>query len=360
MSLAATVLQDIRAQYPNNFDNAEWREKHYGAKNAFQNSAANPNGIVTPELMAKAQAAFAKGNTGPVKIPVLQNGDITLSAQRSCTVVGFENTSELVTFNFITYVADVKQASLVTYDNNEVAYLADLQKKFDKVDRSIATAIDLSCATFLEAEKATQLDSAFVGAGLKYLFTGDAVNVPAADVPFFFNDAATIMFENDWDGDNFDVISSTSMRSFAAKGTNQGPANAANEAFQFPGIDFNISNRIANAGTNQATFYMAEKGTYGLLSRVDPESARSATTTNGDEFFVSSDILPRTGLSADVYYYSRCADESGYNGGTQMSNFTRNVEEKWQIGVDIALVKSFISSTNPGQDSPFLKGIFLP
>ena len=67
MTLIATRLQEVRAEYPNGFDKQENRGQKYGLLDLALMGTSMPQGIVSADLQAKARMAW--GND--LKIPAL-------------------------------------------------------------------------------------------------------------------------------------------------------------------------------------------------------------------------------------------------------------------------------------------------
>lgn len=335
MSLQATLLQNIRTKYAGTLDKYEDRLSEYGAWGTFVRDTNDIDSIVTPEIIESARGSI--GNT--LQIPVIDGGDITITNARTCTISDFENSSALVTVTFVTYQWGFTMVP-AQYANNEIAYQQDLERKMIKAGKSLAQTLDTSAVAKLEADKTQIMNSALIGVGAKYgALVGDAIQVSSANTNFFFNDASTIMMEDDFSG-RYNVIGSQSLRSIVNLYVNQGNANSQNSEFQFGAFDFGYSNRVSvdTAGGKNSTSYVMPKGTLATFNRNTPD-ALAGTMINENNWY---DIVrfPVVDLDVALHYQRNCADNSGVAGGGQ-AYLSDSVKEQWIFSTDVAFVTAY-------------------
>jgi hypothetical protein len=77
-------------------------------------------------------------------------------------------------------------------------------RQFSDAEEGLADFLEAQILAAIDAAKATTYNSAFVPA--KYALLADALQVPAADIPFFLNDAKSIMQSDDFSRMGLEVI----------------------------------------------------------------------------------------------------------------------------------------------------------
>ena len=341
--LLNTYVQDIRTQYPNNNDKNEWRFSKYGVLEYFKRSTTDPNSIVSSDLIERARNAEGIA----IKIPVMDGGLVNIGNARTCTIAADENESALVDVTFATLTANLVMTP-AQYNKNDIKYMEDFRKKWLKIENSMALHVEQLCAAKMDADKSSIWASSLVGGGSKYgALVGDAAQVFTNNQGFVFNDLPAIMMEGDFYGPQYDVIGSTSLLPYVSKLSAQGGGNAVNSAFQFQGMDFTYSNRITNGANKNATFYVAERGNFGIINQNSDDANAGRVTTKGTEF--GTVFLDELGMEVGYTYYSECKDQSLLN-GTGLGHLTATVFEAWQIHTNIALISAYNSdpSTNEG------------
>ena len=136
MSLINTRIQNLRAK--SNMDKNELRPSRYGALDLFLLQSKDPAGILTPELVAKAEKSI--GST--LETPVINfDAGITIGNTRSVTIGNSENTSAMYTITFATYTWGFTVVPAM-YMNNEIQMQADFEVKFNKYLYKFAETLD--------------------------------------------------------------------------------------------------------------------------------------------------------------------------------------------------------------------------
>ena len=326
MSIAATYLQDIRVLYPSNLDRDQLRVTRNGLLTAILEMTTSPDSIVSADLREKAIASQGRN----LDVPVLQKGPVTLTNVRSCDVVCSDSTSDLVRITWKTLVADICMVP-GQYEKNEIGYTADLAKKIREIVEAFKNEIEVDLDLALDANKNQIYNSPIVAE--KYPLAGFALQVPAVDRDFFFNDLDPIDFADDYYNEVKYIVASPSLMATVMRYINQGPGNEANTAYQFAGKNFTFSNRITNGAGKSATGYWMPDGSMGLLTRVDVRMRH--VSTDGTEWF--EDTLPDLPFTVGIKYDSNCSDESTLN-GAGLEYLTATKVEHWQISFDFAII----------------------
>jgi len=207
MSLLATSRLEIRGRYPSDLDRDELRFTQYGLLNATKESMSHPDSIVSGDVRRKALTS----NGTALKIPVMKQENLSVTSVRSCTLTDHESESALVTVVWTTYRVDISMVPS-QYEFNDIAFQEDLRKKLRLAGNTLALAIEQSIDAKLDANKAAIYNSSLVGALKKYTLVGDAMQVPLALQPTFFNDVDVIMNQDDFYSDSMVVVGSTELK----------------------------------------------------------------------------------------------------------------------------------------------------
>lgn len=349
MSLIKTFMQDIRAKYPSNNDRDELRITQDGILTSVLSMTNSPSSIVSPELMAQANASVGRN----LDIPVMQKGVVTISNARSCTITGGQSESDLVRVTWKTLSANILMVPS-QYGKNEITYQADLAKKIREVVEAFKVEIENDLDSAFDANKSQVYGSSIVGD--IYTLTANAIQVEPSQVDFFFNDVDAINFADDFNDPTIKVIGNHRVMSVVRKLQAQADMNATNTAFQFFGKDFTFSNRITNGAGVQATGYFMPDGSVGLLTRVDIDSQLGHVASDGTEW--AQELLPGLPFPVGIQYKSKCDNKSTLE-ASGLGHLTATMVEMWQISFDFAIVVPYNSdiTTNP---SSIRKFEFIP
>lgn len=332
MSLINTYLQQIRTEFPQPIQRDEWRFTRYGMLTAVVEMTESAESLITQDLKEKAMNSEGRD----LGIPVMDIGDdVVLKNQRSCTISDLENTTQIITLNWSTFVADISMCP-AEYKKNEVKYLQDLNAKLKKVDNALCKGVEDLIFAKLDTDKSGIYNSALVGTD--YPLTGNALQVTQAQQEFFFNDLMTIMNEDDFYADSYKILASTGMMSPVNKFINQGAGNDTNTNFQFAGLDFRFSNHHVVGAGNRSSAFVMPNGSIGILSRIAVDSLEGHKSTTGHEWGTMK--LEKFPFEIGYLYKSECTDKSATVG---QEHLEATLKENWQLSVDIGLVTSYNS-----------------
>lgn len=332
MSLINTYRQEIRAKVPRPVDRDEWRFTRYGLLTAAREMTASVNSIITDELMQKAK--ISEGTD--LKVPVFEIGDdVVIKSVRSCNIGNLENTTDYVTVNWVTLVADISMKK-AEHHKNEVTYLQDLNRKLTKVDHAFAKAVEDLIYTKLDTEKSGVYNSPIVGSS--YSVVGNTLQITAAQQPTFFNDLEAIMEGDDFYSMPFKVLGSTTLKPSVKHYGNQGASNDENLTYQFDAYDFRFSNHVTIAAGRTATGFVMSDGTLGIMTRINADAEMGNKAGDGTEW--GKTYFERFGFEVGVMYKSKCSDLSGQAG---LEHLTASMVENWQFSIDVALLTPYNS-----------------
>jgi hypothetical protein len=332
MSLIATILQPIRANYPSNLDRDELRRTRNGLLYAAIDMTKSPMSIISADLQRKA----AESEGLALSVPVMTKGDVTITNVRSCTITDPQSASALVNVIWKTAVLNVTMVP-VQYTNNLIGYQADLGKKIaDKVE-ALKSYIETDIDTALNTNK-TQVYGSTIPT-TDYTISGGAIQVPNDD-KYFLNNVGAINFADDFFAAETYFLASPNLMPYVTRYYNQGAANSENTQFQFQDKNFGYSNRVVVAAGKIATAYFMPDGTLGFLTRIDKTARAGVKSTDGTEWDVEQ--LPGLPFPVGVQYKSTCADKSALD-GSLTAHLTATLEEKWQFSVDYAILTPYNS-----------------
>lgn len=338
MSLAATILQNIRVKNPD-FDKNEHRLSQYGAFDFFvEQSERAP--LLTAEMKAKAMDSMGK----TLQIPVINyDGNVTVSNVRSCTIEDNENTSALQGVTFATYAVGFTVVPSM-YSNNEIDMANDIEKKLKKCARALGVALDNAAIAALEGAK-TQV----IADSLIYSETSGLITAPWESREDILGDIEPMMNANDFYGD-VHIIGNTGVRSLLRKLAEHAEYNDVNRNLEWEGKYFHFTNRLANDTGKYATFYAVESGNVDILYRYDREVARGG---EGAGHSWEKFNMPYINIPVGLHYYESVGDMSAI-AGDATSDLTCAVKQYYGFSVDVAFVVAYNSSLST-KANPIIK-----
>jgi len=349
MAMTTTALQAIRGAYPSFLDRHELRPEIYGLLKLAIANATNPMGIISPDILAQARTSWGRAT----EIPVMSPSSSANGTGLTCTFSGTEAISDLIG---ITYVSISNGYDMEPAKNfqNEISYLQENARKYTDMIRKIAAAVDASVDTALTANITPEAEyaSSYVGAGERYPFIANVMQVALANRPNFFNDATDIMA-----ADNllptFDVVGSTNLRSIVSQLFAQGEANSQNTEYQFTKGDFDFlfsNNLTATPVTADASGIIMPKGAIAILNRNSPDCL-AGNIAGGDKRFGTL-FDPTLGMTMDTLDYSECGSIATKTGNVQD---TTAVIERHQVAIHYAILTPYSNFASSGVSSVIRK-----
>ena len=335
---AATVLDALRTQYPNNYDKNEARTSKYGALDLFKKQMGDGDSFLSQQARGLIQNSL--GNAAEVKHPVLNAETVTVTtgSTTTCSMPSDNDaTSALVvtaaptiyTFGF-TMIKDA-------YIQNDIGYTASLNQKLFKFDNQLAADLDVAAVTAIAAAKNQHYPAAITD---YYAAVGDALRVPQVDKDDMYNQLSSIISEMDFGDGSNDILANEIHRPLVNRFINQGAGNSTNEAFQFAGFNWNYDNtsRLANGVGVESSLYLVKSGSLGIETRI-PESYKQGAEIAGKKKLTMT--LPISGLECAVLYQEDCNDESALAIGEARTDSFR---EGWSFEVQVYLLTVYNSA----------------
>jgi hypothetical protein len=321
-----------------NLDQYENRWSNFGAFMSYLEDTPNT-------LPGAAELVNQYDGHRTVSVVVMQRQTLTTSATRVCTATSTQATSTYVTPTWTTIVTSFFLVPS-EHKGNYVSYQEALNHNVAAVERAFLTAIDTAAYTSLNTNKST----VNAADGNPYTVNGNNdMVIAAADNELFFNEAASILMQNNLPSDAVNVIASPRMAALARELNAQGPANNANRAFQFGPYSFYHSPRVTVAAGDRDAAFIAPKGSLAFLSYVD-QDAQMGSKSGDHEWSVQ--FLPKLGLNVGLLVTRDCADESSHGGGASASSLM----ESFQFSFDYSFVTAYDSGS--GQGTPIFKAAF--
>lgn len=338
MSLAATRLQALR--HNTSLDKNMVRPNQFGVLDYFiQQGAQDP-------LISRQAKSGIFGSMGrDVQLPVLNyNGEVTVSNARSCTIPDAENTSALVDVTFKTYQVGVSMTPSL-YQNNEISYQRDFQRKVLDAVRALGNAMDKDALAAVVASKSQVFNEK-----LSYTVTGNSVQVPYIQRVDILGDIDALMAANGFTG-RIGILGNYGVQALVAKLAQLGAQNSINKILEYAGKDFFTSINIANEDGKYATLYAVENGNVDLVTRVDREAFAGTQTRLGHEWGVTT--LPGLNIPVGFHYYQEVGDKSAIAGDAS-ADMTCVLSEKYGFSVDVAFITAYNSDPTK-KASPFIE-----
>jgi hypothetical protein len=343
MSIVNLKKQTARGVYPSELDRQELRRQQYGFIDMAQRS--------TPILLNAQNRSIIENSWGaeltsgaPVQIPVFSKdvGTATPSTM-TCTFIDDDAVSSLANVTFISAHVGFRIIPRLTDQSNIVTEAQDFMRQYSDKEEALANFLESAIYTSLDTAKATTYNSSFVGT--KYLVAGDTLQVANADIPFFLNDAKSIMMSDDFPMNGLEVIGDAQLSSFNNQFLNQGSANNENTAFQFNGYTFTYSNSTVTTGGALSTGFIMPSGSVAVLSRVSPDARNNRVSmSEGVRWSVeTSDLLG--GLEIELMVKDECADVSAITNNT---DDTAALVKSYMMQLNCAIVTPYNTGTNGG------------
>lgn len=325
MSLLLTRSLEVRAKA--NLDQWITRPSRYGPLDVFMQQSSGPGSILTEELKMKAMSAVGRD----VKVPVYDSGNVTIGSTRTAVISDVENTSRLVTIAFTTYSWGFT-ITPSNHMNNEMDVQSEFEKLFLDHLYKFADTLDSACLSALSAAK-----SQVFGDLLDYTNTGNVIIAPNAKKDEIIGDLTAIMNSNDFYGSPYNIIGNTGLQARVTKLMEKGLYNDTNKQIQFNDKNFGFSNRLSNADGHNATGYIVNPGSTGLLFRQERESLLGTKTPTHQWGIMN---LPMLNMPVSTYEYYGVGDNSALQGAATADN-TRSVKEAYGFSVDVATVVAY-------------------
>ena len=279
------------------------------------------------------------------QIPVFsKNVTAATVGTMTCTFPSKDATAALVNVTFVQAHTGFRIIPRLTDQSDIVTEAQDFMRQFSDAEEGLANFLEAQILASVDAAKATTYNSAFVGAAAKYPLLADALQVAAADVQFFLNDAKSIMQADDFSRNNLEVIGDAQLASFVSQYVNQGSGNGTNTAFQFNGYTFSYSNTVATSAAAVSTGYLMPAGSVGIVAKVSPDAAANRQSmSDGIRWSVEqSDLM---GIPMSLMVKDECDDVSLITGNADDQNA---LVKKYQMSINTAIITPYNTGTNGG------------
>lgn len=330
MSLIATRTQEMRLRNPQ-VDKNMSRLTEWGALDFFLSQTNAPDSMLTDETKRRA---FSSMGTD-IKIPVIDyDGTVTVANERTCVIADAENTSKLMAVVWKTYAFGFTMVPTM-FNNNEIDYQKDFEKKMLKFSRKFLDQVDMDAIAALEASKTQKF-----GNLLYYSTTANDVQVNFSRREDILGDLHPMFRSMDYSG-QIHIVGDTGVDSIIRKLEQHGIYNDVNKQLEYANKIFHFTNNMVLESENFAQFYAIESGNVGMLTRVDREALRRATSKAGHEWDVIN--FPFAGFQVGTHYYESVGDQSAI-GGAATADMKCNIKEHYGFSVDIAFVVAYNSA----------------
>lgn len=334
MATTATVLDNIKVNYPSLLDQFDLRVSDYGLLRKALTNTNMATGIISADLKQKAMNSYGR----TLDIPVMSQVGGTLGSGLSCSGGDSVPVSNFVNITWVTVSNDWFMEPSKN-DQNEISYLEEFanqyRAKMNEIYNSIDTAIDTALSVALAVE--AQYKSSYVdGVGSKYpVLTANRIDVSLAQRNLFLNDLTSIQKADDIFGRQ-DIIGSTNMESIIRELGAQGTGNDVNQGYQLGLFDFTFTNNVTVGALSDASAYVVPKGSFGIVFRNSPDPKAGRATTDGKQYGMTFDPVLQANI--DTLYSSTCAD---INVKTGNGLDVANVQESHQVAVTYGILTPY-------------------
>tara|TARA_R110000787_G_scaffold40780_4_gene101031 strand:- start:1312 stop:2355 length:1044 start_codon:yes stop_codon:yes gene_type:complete len=339
MSIVNLKKQNARGVYPSLLDRQELRQQEYGFIDAALRGTPGILSGVNQGVISQSWGAPA------TQVPVFsKNVTAATVGTMTCTFADKDATAALVTVTFLQAYTGFRIIPRLTDQSDIVTEAQDFMRQYSDAEEGLADFLETQILAAIDAAKATTYNSAFVGAAARYPLLADALQVSAADVPFFLNDGKSIMQADDFSRNGLEVIGDAQLASYVSQYVNQGAGNGTNTAFQFNGYTFGYSNTTATSAAAVSTGYIMPAGSVGMVAKVSPDAAANRESmSDGIRWSVEhSDLM---GVDMSMMVKDGCEDVAAITGNADDTNaLVRHI----QMGLNVAIVTPYNTGTNGG------------
>lgn len=328
MSLINTRIQNLRAK--SNMDKNELRPSRYGALDMFMLMSKDPSGLLTQELIDKAEKSIGS----VLETPVFNyDADVTIGNVRSVTIADDENTTAMYTITFATYAWGFTMAPAL-FMNNEVSMQADFEKKFNRYLYKFAATLDSACVASLSANK-----SQVIADPLIYPVVGNSLQCAFKNRENIIGDLNPIMASNDHYG-QVHIVGNAGIESMIRKMSEKGLYNEVNKTLEYSDKILHFTTRVPNGVGKFATLFAVEGGSVALMTRFEREAILQTKARTGHEW--GTTVLPMIGFPCGTYFYDSVSDIKDIAGAAS-ADMTRNRKEHYGFAVDVAILTPYNS-----------------
>jgi hypothetical protein len=320
-------MLELRVDSPE-LDKWMLRASRYGMFDAFLAGTNEPGSIISPELTRISEQTV---NTD-VKVPVFDSETVTVGSTRSVTITDSENTSALYTVSYTTYSWGFTIIPSL-FMNNEISIQKDFNRKFLKYLYQFADDLDTACGTALNTNK-----SQVFANDLGHTPVANVITASDANKERLAGDLSVIMKANDYYGSPYRMITNTGYEAIQMQQREHATFNDQNKAIEFQDKTFHYTNRITDAGLDQATGYIVNPNCLGLLFRHERESILKTSLPDGTAWDITT--LPLLGIPIDTYFYYGVGDYNAISGAAS-ADMTRAAKEFYGFAIDVATVVSY-------------------
>ena len=212
---------------------------------------------------------------------------------------------------FASYLGLVNSKStLFKFRNNQVIKIRNPQEKRDT--SGIATVFDDS---------------------LDYTITGNVAIATNAQKTSILGDLNVMQEANDF-FEQLDLLGNGGLQSTVRTLSEDGIFNAKDRQYQFDDKVLHFSKRIPNASGEFANMYAINKGSVGVLVRLERDAIKRTKTATHEW---DEDTMPLTGMPIGTYYYYTVEDASA-TAGAATADLTRTVVDHFGFSNDVAFV----------------------
>ncbi len=338
--LQATYLDEYRLPFEQT--TASDFEHSLGSHGAYMAYKEDTPNLINAALLEQNKIASTRTTT----YPVVKIGSFSVTTTRSCTAIvgSSESANVAVTYSTMQLGFDMIPGE---YGNNHIKYFQDFTIKMNGMQRVMKDLFDGYAYTQLNTKKSVVNRAT----DNPYPVVGDTMIVPLAEQERFFNNIYGIMDYNDFGGSDIQVVGSPHIQTMIAHLGAQGGGNATNYAYQFGGIDYKYSRRVAVAAGHMATAFVYPKGSLGLLTWINPDATMGNESTDGKVWSVEH--LPLLGMDVGMLYSSGCADNSSRAG----SGREASLKENFIFDVDYGWTHAYNSDTATYPGSIYKAGL---
>lgn len=297
-------------------------------------SAAVKVAMRNTDVLIPSYQELRKREDRTVEANILARSARTPASARAALHTGNRGDSFVAPVSWTTY-ADPFSMSIEQLNNNVFTFEQAFAQQLLNSAINLHEAIETAGITYLLTNK-TQINVAgSTAGGSAFNAATDYYEISAAERSQFYQIAKSVMRQNKYAGNQYDVIASPQTYIDGEFFLNQGSANATNTAFQFAGFSaMEESIELSAAGYPAGISLVMPTGQFGMLPWIPKKNRQGWGEGELNEvgrFMSMSDPLG-SGMEFALSVYAKREDNSSANGTVQ------DVTLQFELSVDVGFI----------------------
>ena len=333
-----SVLLKAQAKIDASMQAPEFR---YKMTPAFEVAKQNSNFLIPNYEALKTSDSRA------VETYIINRSSRSAGSARAYDHSGVNGDTTAVSLTWATYTdkfkLSLKQGDRNIFDNAEL-----LAKQYMNAFINIHNAIGTAAQDYLSTNKnQVELTSP---KGATWNDTNNAYVISAADSNRFAQRVKSIMRQDNYNTNTFDVIADPTQYADLEYIANQGTGNSTNWGFQYNGLNIAESTEITVPDNFTGAAFVMPAGTFGVLPWIPKKNREGWGDMESYVGGYGTIVDPISGLTMAVHGYAERADNDTTGSEVQDVNY------EFEVSIDLAFLSAPLSTSDASVINLFLQG----